>query len=189
MQSVLLVSDREENTVFFTEILNAVSLKQIIVVKSVGAAQKLLSERSFDLVLVNAPLPDESGESFARYIAAKGISQVILAVDSGQFDAVSAVCGADGVLTISSPVDKATLRTALALAKSAQNRIRHMQAENTQLKQRIEDIRLINRAKYILISCLNMSEQDAHKYIERQAMDTRSTRRAVAEGILRTYEN
>jgi len=110
-------------------------------------------------------------------------------VDGGQFDTVSAVCGADGVLTISSPVDKSVLRMALVLAKSAQNRIRHMQAENTQLKQRIEDIRLINRAKYILISCLNMSEQDAHKYIERHAMDTRSTRRAVAEGILRTYEN
>jgi response regulator NasT len=61
--------------------------------------------------------------------------------------------------------------------------------ENAQLKQKIEDIRVIDRAKCILISSMKMSEQESHRYIEKQAMDMRSSRRIVAEGILKRYEN
>jgi response regulator NasT len=63
-----------------------------------------------------------------------------------------------------------------------------IQAENSQLKYKIEDIRIIDRAKYILISYMNMSEKEAHRFIEKQAMDLRITKRAIAEGILKTYE-
>ena len=57
------------------------------------------------------------------------------------------------------------------------------------MQEKMTDIRTINRAKWLLIENLNMSENDAHRYIEKQAMDTRSTRREVAEGIIRTYDN
>ncbi|MDR0930197.1 MAG: ANTAR domain-containing protein [Clostridiales bacterium] len=60
--------------------------------------------------------------------------------------------------------------------------------ENTKLNQKIEDIRIIDRAKLVLISYLKMTEDEAHKYIEKQAMNTRRTRRAVAESVLKTYE-
>ena len=52
----------------------------------------------------------------------------------------------------------------------------------------MEEIRLVNRAKWLLISELKMSENDAHKYIEKQAMDRCITRRAMAESIIRTYK-
>ena len=55
--------------------------------------------------------------------------------------------------------------------------------------QKIEDIKMIDRAKCILIQYLNMTESEAHRYIEKQAMDMRTTRKTIAEGILRTYEN
>jgi response regulator NasT len=189
MESALIVSSTEKNDSFFSEILNEASVKQIALLKSCGEARRLLSELDFDLVIVNAPLPDESGESLSRYIASKSESQVILVVKSELFDAISAVCEEDGVLTISRPVDKTILWSALTLAKSAQNRIRRIQAENIQLKQKIEDIRIVDRAKYILISYMNMNEKEAHRYIEKQAMDLRSTKRSIAEGILKTYEN
>ena len=64
-----------------------------------------------------------------------------------------------------------------------------MRAENSMLKQKIEDIRIIDRAKCILISHFGMSEQKAHRFIEKHAMDIRATKRAVAEGILKMYEN
>ena len=75
------------------------------------------------------------------------------------------------------------------LAKSAQNRIKRVSDENAKLLQTIEDIKIVDKAKYMLISKLNMSEQDAHKHIEKQAMDTRSTKRIIAENILKKYEN
>ncbi|MPN53777.1 hypothetical protein SDC9_201443 [bioreactor metagenome] len=48
---------------------------------------------------------------------------------------------------------------------------------------------MIDRAKMLLISHLAFSEAQAHRYIEKQAMDMRATKRAIAEEILKTYES
>ena len=169
--------------------LNAASIREIASSKSCGDARRLLLERDFDLLIVNAPLGDESGESLSRHVASTSTSQVILIVKSEYFDAVSAACEEDGVLTVSKPVNRTVFWSALKLASSAQKQVKRVQAENSKLKQRIEDIRIVDRAKCLLISYLKMSEQEAHRYIEKQAMDLRSTRRIVAEGILKTYED
>jgi response regulator NasT len=189
MESALVVSSTEKSASVFSEMLNAANIKQIAFLPSCGEARRLLAELDFDLVVVNAPLPDESGETFSRYIASKGESQVILAVKSELFDEISSVCESDGVLTIAKPVNKTLLWSALTLAKSAHSRIKRIQAENTQLKQKIEDIRIVDRAKWILVSYMNMNEKQAHRFIEKQAMDLRATKREIAEGILKTYEN
>ena len=187
MYSALIVSGTEKEISLFAEILNAASVSKIITLNSAGEARRLLLEQDFDLVIVNSPLPDESGESLSRYIASKDISQVIFAVKSEHFNAVSTVCEGDGVLAISKPVNRDVLWSALSLAKSAGSRIKRIQAENARLKQKIEDIRIVDRAKWALVSGMNLSEQEAHRFIEKQAMDIRSTRREVADRILKTY--
>ena len=189
MESALIVTSSEKGVAYFTELLHAASISQIVARPSCGEARRLLLERDFDLVITNAPLRDESGESLSRTIASRGISQVILVVASEYFDAVSAICEDDGVLTISKPINRAVFWSALRLARAAQNRLSRVQSENSKLKQKIEDIRIVDRAKCILISYLNMSEQEAHRYIEKQAMDMRMPKRVIAEGILKTYEN
>jgi len=189
MESALIVSDAEKETAFFTELLGAASIHHISSIKSVDNAQKLILQDDFDLVIINAPLRDEDGENFSRCVASKGISQVILLVKNDRFDSISPVCEDDGVFVISKPVDKTFFLSALSLVKSAQNRINRILNENSKLKQKIDDIRIIDRAKCMLISIMKMNEQEAHKYIEKQAMDIRSTRRIVAEGILKLYEN
>jgi response regulator NasT len=189
MENALLVSHSEKDIAFFSVMLRAVSIHQITSLKSVESARRLLLKQDFDLVIVDAPLEDESGVNFSRYIGSRGVSQVILIVKNEFFDSASAICEGEGVLTISKPVDKALFLPALSLAKSVQNRIKRIQAENIKLRQKIEDIRIIDRAKWLLISYMKMSEQEAHRYIEKQAMDVRSSRRIVAEGILNRYEN
>jgi len=189
MESALIVSYTEKSASFFSEVLNAAGIKQISVLNSTGEARRSLLEQDFDLVIVDAPLADESGESFSRHIASKGLSQVILAVKSELFNAISAVCEDDGVLTISKPVNREVFWSALSLAKSASNMLKRIQSENVKLKQKIEDIRIIDRAKCLLISYLNLSEQEAHRFIEKQAMDLRSTKKAIAQEILKTYAN
>ena len=189
MESVLIVSSVEKGIGFFSEALNAAGINKITASLSCGEARRLLLERDFDLVIVNAPIRDESGESFCRDIALKNISQVMLVVKAEHFDAVSAACEDDGVLTISKPINKTVFWSALSLAKSARKRIKRMEAENNRLVQKIEDIRIIDRAKCILIACMGMDEKEAHRYIEKQAMDMRSTKQEIADGILKTYEN
>ncbi len=189
MESALIVSSTIQGTESFTELLNAAGIHQIAAVKTAGEARRSVLENDYDLVIINAPLRDESGENLSRHIALKGISQVMLIVKSEDYDAVSAVCEDDGVLTIAKPLNKAVFWSALKLANSSQKRLKRVQNENTLLKQKIEDIRIVDRAKCVLISNVNMNEKDAHRFIEKQAMDMRTTRRAVAEEILKTYEN
>ena len=189
MESALIVSSTDKGITNYTVLLNAASIGQIAALPSCSEARRILSERDFDLVMVDAPLRDESGIEFAQAISSKGVSQVILIVKNENFDATSAICGEYGILTVPKPVNKTFFWSALKLAGAARNRLKRMQDENNRLRQKIEDIRLIDRAKCLLISYHNMNEQDAHRYIEKQAMNMRTTRRAIAEVILRTSEN
>ena len=188
MESALIVSYTDKGTEFFTELLSAASIHRTVSLKSCGEARRLLLERDFGLVIVNAPLPDESGESLARHIAGKGLSQVILAVRNEHFDTVSAACEDYGVLAVAKPLHPTEFWAALSLAKAAYNRQARAQSEDERLKQRIEDIRVADRAKQLLIAHKSMDEREAHRYIEKQAMNARITKRAAAEKIIKTYE-
>jgi response regulator NasT len=61
--------------------------------------------------------------------------------------------------------------------------------ENEKLKHIVEDMKIINRAKFLLISCLGMSELQAHRYLEKQAMDLRISKQQVAKQVINTYDN
>jgi len=189
MDGALIVSTAEKGVDLIAGLLNEAGFHQIVTSRSGGEARRLLLDRTFDLVIVNAPLSDESGEALSREIALQGLSQVMLVVKSEFFDAVAAVCEDDGVLTIAKPVNKTVFWSALKLARAAQNRLKRVHAENAKLERKIEEIRIVDRAKCLLISYVNMSEEDAHRFIEKQAMDLRSTKRAVAENILKSYDS
>jgi len=188
-ETVLIVSSTEKSIALFSECLALASINQVTVLASGGEARRTLIQKDFDIVIIDAPLSDESGENLARHIGVKGLSQVILAVNSEHFEEVSAICQADGVLAISKPIDKQFFWSVFSLAKSVSSKLKRMQDENTKLKQKIEDIRIIDRAKCMLISYLSLTEQESHRFIEKQAMDLRSTKRAIAEEILKTYAN
>ena len=63
-----------------------------------------------------------------------------------------------------------------------------MEKKNASVEEKIEEIRIVNRAKCLLIEQLKMTESDAHRYIEKQAMDRCVTRRVIAENIILTYK-
>jgi len=189
MDSALVVSYSEKSTAYLKQVLNEALISNITTIPNAGEARRLLVEKDFDLCIINTPLPDEFGGNLAVNIAVKGISEVILIVKAEYFDEVSEKVEDFGIITIAKPINKALLWNAIKLAQATHKRVRAMQSENKKLIQKIEDIRIIDRAKCILISHLSMTEPEAHRYIEKQAMDMRVTRREIAEKILRTYEN
>ena len=68
-------------------------------------------------------------------------------------------------------------------------KLEKMEKKNHTLMEKMADIRTVNRAKWLLIENVNMTEKDAHYYIEKQAMDMRLSRKEVAQNIIRTYDN
>ena len=71
---------------------------------------------------------------------------------------------------------------------STRERLRIMEKKNASVEEKIEEIRIVNRAKCLLIEQLKMTESEAHRYIEKQAMDRCVTRRVIAENIILTYK-
>ena len=55
------------------------------------------------------------------------------------------------------------------------------------IEEKMEEIRIVNRAKWLLISELKLDEPEAHRYIEKQAMDRCVSKRVVAEEVIKTY--
>ena len=62
-----------------------------------------------------------------------------------------------------------------------------MEQRQLTVEKKMEQIRLVNRAKLLLMQCLGMTETDAHRYIEKQAMNLRLSKSQVAQNIIRTY--
>ncbi len=92
-----------------------------------------------------------------------------------------------GVFTLSKPTSKPTMIHAFSWMESARERLRQFEKKSLSIKEKMAEIRLVNKAKWILISELKMNEPDAHRYIEKQAMDRCVTKQTIAEEIIKTY--
>ena len=92
-----------------------------------------------------------------------------------------------GVFTIPKPTSKQMIVTALSWMASARERLRKFEKKTLSIEEKMEEIRIVNRAKWLLITELKMDEPEAHRYIEKQAMDRCVMRREVAAEIIKTY--
>ena len=93
-----------------------------------------------------------------------------------------------GVLTLARPVNQQLLGQALNFLRVMELKIKRLQEKNRTLQSKIEEIQLINRAKLLLMENLHFSEAQAHRYIEKNAMDRCIKRRDFAESIIMRYQ-
>ncbi|MBR2100106.1 MAG: ANTAR domain-containing protein, partial [Eubacterium sp.] len=79
-------------------------------------------------------------------------------------------------------------KTAFKWMKSARERLRIFEKKDVSINDRMQEIRLINKAKWLLISNENMSEDEAHKYLEQESMNRCITKKEIAQEITDKYE-
>ena len=147
----------------------------------------MLAEKTFDFVIINAPLPDDIGTRFAIDTCTNKQSAVLLLVKNDIHAGIHDKVVEYGVFTLPKPTSKPTMIHALSWMESARERLRQFEKKSLSIKEKMAEIRLVNKAKWILISELSMSEPDAHRYIEKQAMDRCIAKRTIAEEIIKTY--
>ena len=94
-----------------------------------------------------------------------------------------------GIYLQPKPLTRVSLFSAMAVAQAAFSNTRDLHLKNTDLLRKIDALRIIDRAKCLLMQYLGMSEADAHRYIEKQAMNLRISKKTIAEHILKTYDN
>lgn len=155
--------------------------------ESGAGLRRTLAEEGGDIVILNLPLPDERGVELALELS-ETVPGVLLLVKADQYEAVCRRVEDRGILTLPKPVAGRNLYSAVRLLMATASRLQKLERKNQSLQSKMSDIRTVDRAKWLLIQRHNMTERDAHYYIEKQAMDTRLSRREIAESIIRTYE-
>lgn len=184
---MLVISASDKIYDYITELLPASEFSPILRACSAGEAKRMLVSDAVDIVIINTPLPDEFGTDLAMDLS-DGTAGVLLLVRNDSYDQVNYRVENYGVLTLSKPNSKQAVYSAIRLLAAMNNKLKKMDKKNRTLIEKMADIRVVNRAKWLLIDNLNMNEKDAHYYIEKQAMDSRLSRKEIAENIIRTYD-
>ena len=181
--SVMIVSSSEQFNTVVKKTLPSGRFSSIEVRKSAAAARRELLARSFDLIVINAPLTDGLGVDFVMDISEKKNTQVLFAVPVEVFKEISSRLVDYGVITIRKPVKEMDLELSVRLLCAVQDSLRKANREVVKLEDKLQEQRLVSRAKLILIQ-RGMSETEAHEYIIREAMDRGLTKKAVAEEVI-----
>lgn len=185
--SVLLVSASENLNSSLLGLFSPSKYSPVQTVGNVSAAKRALAERDFDFVIVNSPLPDGDGMRFSIDAGAGKSTVALLLVRGEQYPEFFDRSAEFGVFLLSKPLAKSSVLLALDWLASARERLRQTERKVLSVEEKMDEIRLVNRAKWLLISELKMTESDAHRYIEKQAMDRCVPRRRIAEEIIQTY--
>ncbi len=184
--SILIVSASEQFVLAVKKSL--AGFITIDVKKSVALARRCILEKYYDLVVVNAPLPDETGEDFAIDAAEKCGASVLLAAPQEVFeDALSRVTDY-GVLVIPKPSPRGRIDKAVRYLTAVQNRMHALEKKNSVLQDKMEELRIVSKAKLLLVEKKHMTEDEAHKYIGKLAMDNGISRGKVAQRLLDDLE-
>ena len=186
--SVLIVTASDSFTEKIMPLLPVTDYWPVTTAHSNSEARRRIAEAAFDIVLINAPLPDDFGMRLAIDICTGSGAGVLLMVRSDQFDDIYARVVGYGVLTLSRPTSVQMVAQNLRILCATRERMRRMEEKQTAVEEKIEEIRLVNRAKWLLIECLGMTEPEAHRYIEKQSLDRRISKREAAETVIRTYQ-
>ena len=185
--SVLVISAKDNFNASLQSLLPESKYAPVQMVSSVSLAKRVLLERSFDFVFINTPLPDDFGTRFAIEISGNKGTVILLLVRNEVYEEVCDKVTEYGVLTLPKPASKQMVAHTLNFMAGIRERLRKLENKSLSMEEKMKEIRLVNRAKWVLIDELKMSEADAHRYIEKQAMDRCVSRREIAEEIISAY--
>ena len=125
--SALVVSAAEKLNTALSELLEGSHCRPVKIVSNISAAKRCWSDRPYDLVIINSPLPDDPGIRFAIDLGnTKGVV-VLLLVRNELYDEVFDKVSEHGVFMLSKPLSKQVIEIALDWMESARERLRRLE--------------------------------------------------------------
>ena len=147
-------------------------------------AVRLAGELRPDLVILDVKMPKMDGIEAASVIAKERIAPVVILTAFSQRDLVERARDAGAMAYLVKPFAKRDLVPAVELAMSRFSELQALENEVASLTDRLETRKVIERAKGLLMSAQGLSEPEAFRWIQRTAMDRRTTMKAVAEAVV-----
>jgi AmiR/NasT family two-component response regulator len=149
-----------------------------------ATAVRLAEELRPDLVVMDVKMPILDGISAAEQIVAQGIAPVLILTAFSQRELVERARSAGAMAYLVKPFVKADLMPAIEMALSRHEEITQLEHEIADLTDRLETRKLVDRAKGMLQTRFGLTEPDAFRWIQKAAMDKRTSMRDVAQVVI-----
>ena len=140
-----------------------------------------------DLAILDVKMPEIDGISAAEFIVSEKLAAVLMLTAFSQRELVERARDAGAMAYLVKPFSISDLTPAIEMALGRYAQIQALEAEVGELGERLEARKLVDRAKGVLMANLGISEPEAFKWIQKAAMDQRSSMSAVSEGVLAHY--
>ena len=186
--SVLVVSASEKMNTAVRSLRPPSDFWPVSSVRSISGAKRLMLEKPCDIVIIDSPLADGNGVQFSIDLCSGSEAGVLLMVAGEIYEEVYYKALPGGVAVLSKPVSAAVLTNSVRLLCAVRERLRSVAKEQVTVEDKMKELRLINKAKWLLIENDHMTEDEAHRYIGRRAMEQRISRAEVAEAVVRSHE-
>ena len=155
--SVLLVS-RDNKIISQISAFLVPPLFELTTTSDFNEARRLATERTFNIIIADSG--DGYDTDFAINVA-DSYSTILLLVPNEHFDEISYRVEGYGILTITKPFEPYYFYNMVKIAIAVQYKVQVLSSQTTKLKVKMEEIKQVNRAKMLLMSNMNMSEQEA----------------------------
>ena len=147
-------------------------------------AVDLVTEHRPDLAVLDVKMPRLDGISAAERIAAARIAPVVMLTAFSQRELVDRARAAGAMAYLVKPFSKADLVPAVEMAMARFDELTALESQVTDLQERLETRKLVDRAKGVLQDRHGLDEAAAYRWVQRTSMDRRLTMRQVAELVL-----
>ena len=147
-------------------------------------AIEVAREMKPDIVILDIKMPELDGIDGAKVITTEGIAPVLLLTAYSQKDLVDRAKDAGVFAYLVKPFKEADLLPAMEIAISRYEEFVELENEVSDLENKLETRKAVDRAKGILMSQYGLKEQDAFRRIQIQSMNTRKSMREIAEAII-----
>lgn len=136
-----------------------------------------------DILLINFEMYDVNGLEVAKIVGDENLCSVILMVGSPQRDYVLDAIVEHDITLLSKPLNKMALLNAIDIVLQTRVRMENLSQRLEKVKQDLENRKIIEKAKGILMYRKYISEGEAYRRIQKLSMDNRVSMREVAEEI------
>ncbi len=189
METVLIISNSEKSSKMLKDLILSKYSFNINIAHSAEEAKLKILKESYELIIINTPLRDDQDNNLPFFFSKSTIAGIMVILKSNASKALADKLQEEGIITLSNPINPSLFFQGMEAGFTLYKRMVKLKKENIRMQKKLQELQIVFRAKCTLIQHFNFSEEEAHRFLEKRAMDTRESLKETAEYIIALYSN